>query len=71
MAKSFDMDQRYPDPSGHLPEQRSKATGGGKSPLDPMGCKMPGLSAPGSLTPSNSPCGCDYGPNSEKLTPKK
>ena len=57
--KSPNMADRYPEPSGHLPEQRSKATGGGKSPLDPMGAKIPGWSAEVSQTPGDSPSAKD------------
>ena len=56
MAKSFQESERYPVPAyDRQPEQRSKATGGGKSPLDPMGCPQPGYSAPQAQTPGDSP----------------
>jgi hypothetical protein len=43
MAKTFDMKDRCVSPAwGREPEQRSKATGGGPSPLDPMGAAIPG-----------------------------
>lgn len=55
MAKSFDMTERYPSPAnGRQAEQRSKATGGGKSPMDPMGGKCPGWSAAPCQNPSNT-----------------
>jgi hypothetical protein len=68
MAKSFDVADRYPEPSGHLPEQRSKATGGGKSPMDPMGQKVPAWSAEGSQTPGNSPSAVDVIPCGKKTS---
>lgn len=56
MAKSFNQTDRYPAPAyDKQPEQRSKATGGGASPLDPMCAPQPGYSAPQCQTPGDSP----------------
>ncbi len=61
--KNLSITDRYPEPAGRCPEQRSKATGGGKSPLDPMGANVPGYSADPCQTPGNSLVeGCDYAP---------
>ena len=68
MAKSFDMTERYPSPAyGRTPEQRSKATGGGASPLDPMGAEVPGYCAAPAQSPSDCPSkDCDYAPLTRK-----
>ena len=62
--KNLSITDRYPEPAAHEPAQRSKATGGGKSPLDPMRAKVVGYSAEPCQTPGNSmlkedaePCG--------------
>jgi hypothetical protein len=64
MARSFSMSERYPSPApGRLPEQRSKATGGGSSPLDPMGSNQPGYCAPQGQNPGDCPTkDCDKTP---------
>lgn len=64
MAKSFDMTDRYPSPApGVSPSQRSKATGGGASPLNPMGAPVPGYCAEPQQNPGDCPKGdCDRTP---------
>lgn len=66
MAKSFDMADRYPSPAaGRQPAQRSKATGGGKAPLDPMGDPIPGWCAKPGQNPGDCPTSdCDFTPRS-------
>jgi hypothetical protein len=68
MAKTFDMKDRCVSPAwGREPEQRSKATGGGPSPLDPMGAAIPGYCAPAAQSPGDCPeRDCDYAPLSRK-----
>lgn len=64
MAKSSNHGDRYPSPApGRLPEQRSKANGGGASPLDPMGTAVPGYCAAPAQNPGDCPSGdCDRTP---------
>ena len=72
MQKQFPMTDRYPQPSGHVADQRSKALGGRKSPLDPMAAGQPGYSAEQSQAPGNSITGeDDYGDHSRNPTHKK
>ena len=56
MAKSFDMNDRYPSPApGRVADSRSKATGGGASPLNPMGASVPGYCADPAQNPGDCP----------------
>ena len=68
MAKNFDQTERYPSAAyGRTPEQRSKALGGGASPLDPMGAKVPGYCADAAQSASDCPArDCDYTPTMRK-----